>query len=170
MKNVIICSIIILSVLLSTGNTNAYSIDQVSYSIRGDLDALKFLDLRIGSRVNDINSSGICIIYDGDTFKLQGDWWIHFLKGTDYKISLKFVVPMELDEFRIGRGIGFYGELFTGRNLFWDLNYYFDRDSWVYEGGYIYPLNSDTKLLLGIGNTYWAPDDINLHFGFDMEI
>jgi len=170
MKNVIICSIIILLVFFSTGNTNAYSIDQVSYSIRGDLDELKFLDLRIGSRVDHINSTGISIIHDGETFKLQGDWWIRFLQRPEYSISLKFTLPMELDKFSLGRGIGFYGEVFTSNNLYWDINYYFDKDTWVYEGGFLYPMNSNTKLLLGIGNTYWSSDKANLHFGFEMEI
>lgn len=168
--NVFFITLILIIVL--SFNLLAYPVDQVSYSIRGNLDKLESLELELVNRIDNINSAGFALIHDGDKFKFQGDWQINFLKRSTYQINFGFLFPLELNDFKLGRGLGFSGENFlTGANRFyWEVSHFFDKkDSLIYEVGMRYPISRDGLLIIGVGNTYWNSDN-NLRLGFKLDI
>ena len=145
----------------------APSIDRVSYIIRGDFNEVESLQLKLEDRIDNINSLGLLLLYDGQSFKVEGDWQIEFLKRSSYKMNLAFILPLDLSEMKLGRGLGISGESFySSINRFsWKVSYFFDRvDPWAYEVSMLHPLHEDTALLVGIGNNSWHRDN-KLFFG-----
>lgn len=90
----------------------APSIDRVSYIIRGDFNEVESLQLKLEDRIDNINSLGLLLLYDGQSFKVEGDWQIEFLKRSSYKMNLAFILPLDLSEMKLGRGLGISGESF----------------------------------------------------------
>ncbi|NLJ84100.1 MAG: hypothetical protein GX336_04225 [Halanaerobiaceae bacterium] len=147
----------------------APSIDRVSYLIRGDFNKVDSLQIKLEDRLDTINTLGLVVLYDGNSFKLEGDWQIEFLKRPTYRMNLAFVFPLNLADLHLGKGLGFTGESFysTPNRFIWNLNYFFDADKWTYGLGLQHPLYEDTSLIIGVGNNYWDREN-KLFFGFKV--
>ena len=70
------------------------SIDRVSYLIRGDFNNVDSLQIKLEDRLDTINTLGLLALYDGNSFKLEGDWQIEFLKRPTYRMKLAFIFPL----------------------------------------------------------------------------
>ena len=147
------------------------SIDRVSYLIRGDFNNVDSLQIKLEDRLDNINTLGLLALYDGNSFKLEGDWQIEFLKRPTYRMKLAFIFPLDLADLHLGKGLGFAGESFysTINRFTWNLKYFFDADRWVYDLGMTHPIYEDASLIICVGNNYWDREN-KLFFGFKVGI
>lgn len=148
-----------------------YAIDRLYYSVKIDFKKIESLELKVENDIDTINSIGLSIMHNGNEFNLIGDWKINFLKRSTYNVNLNFKLPVELDDFRFGRGIGLSGEgFYTSSNKFyWGFDYFENKDDWAYEVGLIYPFVNNSFFRIGVGNTYWNSDN-TLNLGFMVDI
>lgn len=152
---------------------NLLSFDSIHYIVSGDFNDVEFLKMSLDNYLDDINTVAYKLIYDGDDFNLEGNWTIKFLKKKKYNIGLDFSFPLELDDMKMGKGIGLSANSYylNQNKLYLDIDYFFDRDDrWVYEGGVIIPLSTVLDLTLGVGNSYWETDSNCLNIGLKVAI
>ena len=167
-----ICIIILFLIFIFSHNILAnYAIDRVYYNVKVDLQKIESLELKIENDLDTINTTGLKISHNGDKFNLLADWRINFLKRSTYNVNLNFLLPIELDGHKFGKGIGLSGEGFyaSSNKFYWGLDYFANKDEWRYEVGIIYPFVNDSYFRIGVGNTYWNSDN-TLNLGFLVDI
>jgi hypothetical protein len=167
----VLINTLMLLIILATPVLAQYSIDNVYYGLSGNLDAVEYLKLRVEHELDTINTLGLALIHDGTGLNFEGNWQINFLKRSHYDIGLNFLLPVELEGLKIGKGIGFSGEaIYLNQNrYYWKVTYMLNReeDQWIYEGGITVPLTVNTYLTMGLGNSYW---NSNKSFKLGIEV
>ncbi len=167
----VIINVLILFITMAAPVVAQYPIDNVYYGLSGNLDALEYLKLRVQHDLDPINTLALALVHDGNGFNIKGKWQINFLKRSYYHIALNFLLPVELDGMKMGKGIGFSGDAFylNQNRYYWKVAYMLNREEepWIYEGGISVPLAVNTYLSMGLGNSYW---NSNTSFKLGIEV
>ncbi len=164
---------LVFSLLMQPTMTRAVPMDSVHYMVSGNLERFEALKLKVEDRIDHVNQAYLTTIYNGKDLDLAGRWNIIFLERSIYRVKLGLALTLDLEQFKVGKGIGIAGEgqYLEQNKYFWETTYYFDRKmNWVYEGGIALPLTPTTFLTLSAGNTYWKPTDPVMSIGIKVEM
>ncbi|ACL70401.1 hypothetical protein [Halothermothrix orenii] len=147
-------------------------LDTVHYIVSGQGTTISSLKLDLGYKLDDINNLDLLGVYNGEDIKMQGTWNIRFLKRSLYSLQLGLSLTTGLNESGFGKAIGLSGEgIYLVQNrYFWNIDYFIDEKAWVYGAGLGLPVTPDTFLTLGVGNSYWDRNDINLNIGIKVDL
>ncbi|MFW6386605.1 MAG: hypothetical protein ACOCZM_01405 [Bacillota bacterium] len=172
MKFAIYIFVIFLSIFLLTGTVAAASLEGVEYSVYTNLDTIESLELGVLYAFDGINSLQTFLNYGEEEFKFSGAWMVNSLRADNYTFRLGVGTAFGSPAGGVGKAVAFSGYTDSVGTIrtFYNVNYYFNNNTWVYsvDGGV--PVYDRTYLTFGLGNTYWQEDKTRIRAGINIKI
>ncbi len=135
----------------------ASGMNYIHYMISGGGTGINDLKLYTNYQLDHINRANLLLYYDIENFNIEASWELNFWQGGSDELSLLLSLASNRRDDYLGKAIGVTGEgNFTGENnYYFDLKYYFGNQKLVSQAGLTIPIIYDSRLTLGLGNSYW---------------
>ncbi len=171
-RHVVVLTVMLLLMFSLVGE--AANLRAVEYMISGDSSDIDILQLNANFGMDNGNTAGLTVGYDGDDFHVGGLFGLNAVMRENYRIDAHLLFTDEVDGIDFGKAIGVSAStLYSGNNFFWETYYFIDDDlddHAYYRGGMVVPVTRRSSFIIGLGNLYWDLDEDVVNLGLEVKL
>ncbi|RCW43819.1 MULTISPECIES: hypothetical protein [unclassified Halanaerobium] len=171
-RHIVLLTIILLLMFSIVGK--AADLRAVEYTVSGDSSDIDILQLDADFGMNNGNTAGFTLGYDGDDFHAGCLFGLNAVMRQTYRIDAHLLFTDEADGIDFGKAIGVSAStLYSGNNFFWETYYFIDEDldnHAYYRGGMSVPMTRRSSFIIGLGNLYWDLDEDVVNLGLEVKL